>query len=157
MRSSCHNPVLPFCTQNVSPQKNMAYIRLSFLSMTPKQMTVCYCWEIIKSGENLDRISLLEHSLGKSDVATLVLQRSLTIWTKSTSCRKQNIENMEKEKLVKPYKPKLVTDWKEAVYKEVHHKTAVQLLLFLEWKMGRQISKLVTQNVEEKRMPLKYP
>lgn len=48
------------------------------------------------------------------------------------------------------------SDWKEAVYKEVHRKTAVQLLLFLEWKMGRQVSKLVTQNIKEKRISLKY-
>lgn len=63
---------------------------------------------------------------------------------------------MEEEKLVEPYEPKAVTDWKEAVYKEVHRKTAVQLLLFLEWKMGRQVSKLVTQNIKEKRISLKY-
>lgn len=63
---------------------------------------------------------------------------------------------MEEEKVVEPYKLKAVTDQKEAVYKEIHHKTAVQPLLFLERKMESQISKLVTQNMKEKRMPLKY-
>lgn len=58
MSSSRHVPIPPFCTQSVSLQKDMAHIDLLILSIAAKQITICCLWEIINSGENLDKVSL---------------------------------------------------------------------------------------------------
>lgn len=108
MRSSCHDPIPPYCTQNVSLQKDMAHIGLLFLSMAPKQMTVCYLWEIIKSEENLDRVSLGVWS-GKVRCSNSYSTESTDNLDQVSLMQKGKQRHTKEEKLMEIYKPKAGT------------------------------------------------